>query len=730
MKNYIYIAIIFLFPVIFFSAPSTLIAQALGPEALAEIQALIEAEEYNVAAEDALDPVTRDTILVDKDEEIGTVSTERPTNFEIKVQRKVLSSELSKFGYNLFSKATSTFAPATDIPITSDYMIGPGDNIKIILFGNYNDTFSLQVNREGSIYFPSIGPITVAGLSFGEMKQVLLAQISNQFIGADIQITMGALRSITIFVLGDAFQPGSYLISALTTLSNALMVSGGVGDIGSLRNIQLKRNGETISTFDFYDLLLEGDTSKDLKLQQGDVIFIPPIKKMVGITGEVSRPALYELLENETLDNLINFAGGLKPSGDLSITQIERIQSETLSIIDVDLNNIDERSRELTDGDIIHVYPIINSLENAVLLSNYIKRPGFYQWKSGQKFTDLIRSTDYILPNTDRRYAVIKREDLESGKMVIRQININKVLNNKDSNENILLMPRDEIFFFPIIEIAADDTVKMEVEKGRFEAATKNQTEFQAYLIVDPGTTTLKKGLLLSEEEYIQALRDFGDVFEVREDDFVVTQSVDFAKRDDEAVESLFITRRAIMEPIIETLINQASPTSPPLVVELIGGVRYPGSYPRTPNMTIENVINTGGGLKGNVVVRQVEIIDKKQNDQGQLIFTKRELNLNDPGAYSTVISPDSIVTFKTSSIVQEQIQIEGQVLFPGKYVLTQGETLRDLIEKRAGGLTDKAFPPGAVFTRQRLADLEREDDDRGTSHPRARTAHGKYEDF
>jgi len=707
MKNYIYIAIIFLLPVIFFSAPSILIAQALGPEALAEIQALIEAEEYNVGADDTIETVTRDSILVDKDEEFGIVSTERPTNFESKAQKKVLGSELSKFGYSLFSKATTTFAPATDIPIPPDYVMGPGDNIKIILFGNYNDTFSLQITREGSIYFPSIGPITVAGLSFDEMKQVLLARISNQFIGAEIQITMGALRSITIFVLGDAFQPGSYTISALTTLSNALMVSGGVGDIGSLRNIQLKRKGETISTFDFYDLLLKGDTSKDLKLQQGDVIFIPPVNKMVGITGEVRRPALYELLENENLDSLINYAGGLKPSGDLSITQIERIQSATLSIIDVDLNNIDDRSRQLTDGDIIHVYPIINRLKNVVLLSNYIQRPGFYQWKSGQKFADLIRSTDDILPNTDRGYALIKREDLESGNMIFRQININKVLHNKDSNENILLMPRDEIVFFPSIEIEADDTIKMEVEKQRFEAATKDQTVFQAYLIVDPGTTTLKKGLLLSEGEYIEALRDFGDVFEVREDAFRVTQSVDFAIRDDEAAENAFKTRRLVMEPIIQTLINQASPNSPPLVVELIGGFRYPGSYPITPNMTIEEAINAGGGLIRSVVIDQVEIIDKKFDDQGQLVFTKKELNLNDPGAYSTTISPDSILAFKTSSIVQKQIQIEGQVRFPGRYVLTRDETIRDLIENRAGGLTDEAFLPGVVFTRQRLANLE-----------------------
>ena len=176
---------------------------------------------------------------------------------------------LQLFGYALFTDAPSTFAPATDIPVPSKYILGPGDTVVVQLYGKDNASHSLMVNREGAILFPEIGPINVAGLSFADLKSHLSTTISEQMIGVKSSVTMGPLRSIRVFILGDAANPGSYTVSSLSTITNALLVGGGISEIGSLRHIKLKRNGQVVSDFDLYELLLRGDTQQGCSLIAG-----------------------------------------------------------------------------------------------------------------------------------------------------------------------------------------------------------------------------------------------------------------------------------------------------------------------------------------------------------------------------------------------------------------------------------------------------------------------------
>ena len=185
------------------------------------------------------------------------------------------------FGYDLFAASPTTFAPATDIPIPSDYVLGPGDVLAVTILGEdeRSQALSAPIGRDGSVIIRNLAPIGVGGLTFEQAREVVSREVSRQMIGAEIVISLKELRSIRVFMLGSAYMPGSYTVSSLTTISNALFVSGGVNEIGSLRNIQLKRNGKTIHTFDLYDLLLKGDTSQDMRLQAGDAIFIPVIKK-------------------------------------------------------------------------------------------------------------------------------------------------------------------------------------------------------------------------------------------------------------------------------------------------------------------------------------------------------------------------------------------------------------------------------------------------------------------
>src|SRR5690606_21784726 len=205
----------------------------------------------------------------------------------------------------------TTFAPATDVPVPADYIVGPGDTIEVQLIGNTKGRYSLVVGRDGQINFPELGPIAVAGRRFTEVRDDLEARVREQMIGTQASISIGELRSIRVFVLGDAQTPGSYTVSGLSTITNALFVSGGVKRIGSLRNIQLKRNGRTVTTLDLYDLLLRGDTSADVRLLPGDVIFVPPIGRTVSLVGEVRRPAIYELKDETTVSELLELGGGL-----------------------------------------------------------------------------------------------------------------------------------------------------------------------------------------------------------------------------------------------------------------------------------------------------------------------------------------------------------------------------------------------------------------------------------
>jgi len=298
------------------------------------------------------------------------------------------------YGYDLFANAPTTFAPATDIPIPSSYLIGPGDLLSVNIIGGTapKEQIETAVNREGVLSLPGMSPIGVGGLTLDQVRALVNEKLSSEFIGSTATISVKELRSMRIFVLGEAYMPGSYTVSSLTTISNALYISGGVSEKGSLRNIQIKRNGKVIQKYDLYDLLLNGDTSKDARLQPGDVIFIPIIKKKVRITGAVRRPALYELKDQENLDDVLNLASGLLSESLPSSSEVNRVNrvSGSREIFKINLNSEDQLKLQMRDGDIINI-PSITALDEInVVLSGQFKYPGTYSVKNGEKLSDLM----------------------------------------------------------------------------------------------------------------------------------------------------------------------------------------------------------------------------------------------------------------------------------------------------------------------------------------------------
>jgi protein involved in polysaccharide export with SLBB domain len=296
----------------------------------------------------------------------------------------------------MFTTPPSTFAPVDNIPVTPDYVIGPGDELRLQVWGQITLRGNYVVDRTGAIALPEVGAIHVAGLQFSQLTDFLRAQLARVYRNFDLNVNLGQLRSIQVFVVGQALKPGSYTIGSLSTLLNALFASGGPTPQGSLRDIQVKRNGLTLTHFDLYDLLLHGDKSKDIRLEPGDVIFIPPAGPQVAVNGSVVTPAIYELNGETTFNQVVALAGGLTSVAADSRARVDRIFHHTeRSVIDINLNSTD--NAPIQDGDIVNVRAIIDRFQNAVTLRGNVVNPGRYVWRPGMKISDLIPSRDALI---------------------------------------------------------------------------------------------------------------------------------------------------------------------------------------------------------------------------------------------------------------------------------------------------------------------------------------------
>jgi protein involved in polysaccharide export with SLBB domain len=322
------------------------------------------------------------------------------TEFEQMVADSV-GRALPLFGQSLFLQAPSTFSPVDWMQVPSDYIIGPGDELQIKVWGQVEANLRVIVDRSGQIYVPQVGEISVAGLHYGDLESHLQSEISKMFKNFNVTANIGRLRSIQVVVVGNARYPGTYTISSLSTLVNAIFVSGGPAPQGSLRNIQVRRDGTTITDFDFYDLLIKGDKSKDVRLQPGDVLYIPHVGPLVAISGSVNTPAIYEMKDNSTLNDLIEIAGDLSTVADTSKITIDRlVDHQARKALEFPY---DEQSRALPlkDGDIVRVFSIVPRFEDTVTLRGNVANPGRYPWKPGMRVRDLIPDAQALLT---RRY--------------------------------------------------------------------------------------------------------------------------------------------------------------------------------------------------------------------------------------------------------------------------------------------------------------------------------------
>jgi protein involved in polysaccharide export with SLBB domain len=825
-------------------------------------------------------------------EKVGTTVT----SLEALIREKGIlpPEELKVFGRQLFAGGPTSFTPPTNMPVTPDYIIGPDDALVVNVWGRLNETYTLTVQRNGSVYIPQVGSINVAGQTYKQVVASIRKEVES-VLGVSASVTMGELRSITVFVVGAVKQPGAYTVSAFDTILNALIYAGGPdaksllddwyreklkkenadvvqlverlrkekdriserelteaeiksrgaatatvgatlpddslpvsssaarkdqgsvlkkllsifqeerqsedvikrvreldgeelqkelsnletveknrdkykslrqliekiksdkelaektkdygklevryledeirkldisGDMverdytlkqhvyaeerykqaqaekeillpvqsGSLRNIQLKRNDKVASVFDLYDLLLSGDKSKDMRLQQGDVIFVPPPEATVAIYGDVKVPALYELTRDRSLLKVLDLAGGLKTSAFGGQIQVQRFaNNQERVVLDTSLTALKDRkdSFVLQDGDRVKVFGVVDEEVNVVYLYGNVKRPGKYQFQPGITISTLIAERD-LQPDTNLSYAFVKRYKKPAMEPMVVPFKLGEAILQKAPADDLALQPYDEIYIFRQWDFQnrPDITVSGEVRNpGKYPLQRNMRVKDALFMAGGPNMFASPEAAHIFRTDpeskgVVMLIVDIARTLAGNEQDNIVLQDKD----------------RLVVHHIQES--------RPERFVTIEGEVNRTGQYPLTDGMTVRDLLFAAGNIRESAYLDEAEltsmIVDGGQNTK----YENRNLSLRkafagDTGQNAPLRPYDRLLVKQIPDWRQEKfVKIEGEVRFPGNYAIRKGEKLSSLIE-RAGGYRDTAYLRGTMFTRERVRELQ-----------------------
>ncbi len=595
------------------------------------------------------------------------------------------------FGHNIFAASPASFTPPSNMPVSTDYIVGPDDNIVIQLWGRINEQHSITVQRDGTMQLPYIGAIQVAGLSYKQLQE-LIKREAEAITGVSVNVTMGKLRSITIFVVGSVKKPGAYTVSAFDTILNALMYASGPNALGSMRNIQLKRNNKTLTTFDLYDLILKGDNSKDVRLEPGDIIFVPKASTMIAIDGDVRVPALYELKKDRTLLNALKLAGGITPSAYSEQIQIQRyFENRERIVLDMSMDELKKQKKPFTlqDGDVVKIFPVIKEDTNAVYLFGNITRPGKYEYTSGMQISDIVKTED-LKSETYFPYALVKRYNPPEMSAELVPLNLGEALLKHNVKENIRLQPGDEIHVFSkwIFEEKPKVSITGEVRRPGLYPFDEGMRVKDAIFRVGGLTPNASMGSvnIFRTDPKTKAVSmvviNLGNAMAEQEGSNIVLQDKD----------------RMIVHSIREYI--------PEKKVSINGAVANPGEYPLSDDMTILDLVFAAGNLKESAYIYSAELTRYDTSD-GKLFKTevqKIDLKSALEGDVDHNIRLRNFDELFIAAIPKWQtktkVHVSGEVKLPGQYSFTEKGTLSELIE-RAGGYVPTAYLRGAVLTRQ-----------------------------
>ncbi len=535
---------------------------------------------------------------------------------------------LKPFGYDLFSNSNTSYQPTLNIPVPADYVVGPGDVLEVQLFGTQNQTLRLTVSRDGRLSFPQLGPIAVGGQRYSEVKSDIEARVARQMIGVHASVTMGETRAINVFVLGEAKYPGSYIVTGLATVTSALFAAGGVKEIGSLRAIQLKRQGQVVRTVDLYDLLMRGDSANDAKLLPGDVVFIPSVGPTVSVDGAVQRPAIYELNGAATVFDLIQMSGGLSPQADRDSAAIVRVNDQQRRVVlNVNPSSPATTSPALRNGDQLQILRLRPQIDSGVTLQGYVYRPKNFAWRDGLRLSDVISSVDELKPNADQNYLLIRRILPPDRRITVLSADLAAALQAPGSPADLPLLPRDTITAFDL-ETSRAHVIQPLMDELRVQSnmAAPVQIVHIDGRVKVPGDYPLETGMRVTDLIRAGGSLDsaaYGTRAELSrytvdggEQRRTEVLSIDLA-----AIRAGDRSADVTLQPFDRLSIKQISGWTEQDQVTLKGEVRFPGTYSIKQGETLRSVIQRAGGLTdlafpaGSVFTRT----ELKEREQQQL---------------------------------------------------------------------------------------------------------------
>lgn len=649
--------------------------------------------------------------IINAEENTKKADKYRKKNIPIFERDNSTITDLPIYGQFLFDGNYSTFAPVNNVPVPSTYVLGPGDSLRILMYGMDDSEMNLVVNRDGSIDFPELGNISIAGMTFSEARSYIKNRVSKQMIGIEISISIGRLRSIDVFMAGEARVPGAYTVSGLSTVSQLLFVAGGITDIGSLRNIQVKRSSNLVASFDLYDLLTKGNVGGDIRLESGDVILIPPAKKSIFIDGAVRRPGRYELKEDETIADLIELIGGFENRAYVKQIHIERYDRNTdiPSIINLDLTNKLNLDFKVTDGDIIRVAEVSDRLSNSITLKGAVKRPGKYGWYEGMRFSDILSSINIdFSSNFDMsKGLIIRRNNINNYDIETIDLNIKDALLSPKSDTDPTLELYDEILIFSLgfnedelnnIELYdPDDDITHPLYGQEEGERTSEESEIMESMMIDPNKQLVKNPYMISEAQKRDLMTDKELLVVIHE-----------SKKREEYNLLNKGKRRVLLKSVIDKLSQQATSLNSPRVISISGAVKIPGNYPLSKNTSYMDLIQLAGGYKDDAYIESAEIRKTIVDNLGSMVVVTSNIDLTELS--DTKLESRDHIHIRTIKDwdATDTVFLGGEVFYPGSYFISPNETLSSVI-KRAGGFTSESFIGGAVFTRESIKLKERE---------------------
>jgi polysaccharide export outer membrane protein len=424
---------------------------------------------------------------------------------------------LPMFGGDLFQDVPSTFAPVDHVAVPAEYVIGPGDEVVIRAWGQIDIDYSATVDRGGNIYVPKVGTVRVAGVHYEQLRSVIQDAISRLYRDFELSVNLGQLRSIQVFVVGQAKRPGAYTIGSLSTLVDAIFAAGGPSSVGSMRDIELRRGKETVTRLDAYDLLLRGDKSGDAKLLPGDVIFFNSIGPLAALNGSVNVPAIYELRGRQTLQDALQLAGGLTTVASSEKATVQRINERKVRNVEELSLDYDGLSQSLKNGDIVTVHSITARFDNSVTLRGNVENPGQYPWRDNMRVTDLLPDLQSLItrkywqgqlglekgaaggatpaapgikteivrtsPEINWDYAVVERLNKDQLTTELLPFNLRKAITEPDSADNLLLRPGD------IVTVFSQDDLRVPVGKQSKYVYLEGEFRTAGVYRAEPGET-------------------------------------------------------------------------------------------------------------------------------------------------------------------------------------------------------------------------------------------------